>query len=287
MTIEKITFAQIPHCLKLFDSQLELVVTTAFGPRILFCGRPGGENFFKRFENDLKHPDPEKWHNYGGHRLWHAPEVRPRTYFPDNAPVPFAFESGKLHLDCPEETVNGIKKSITIAIKNGQAVIEQTITNTGRWNIKLAAWGISVMAPGGRLIVPLPKYRPHGDETLQPTMPLALWSYTDMSDPRFRWGRRFIEMAENAAADAPALKFGAAIKAGFAAYELHGSFFLKRFPYEEKAEYPDFNCNFESYTQPGMLEIEALGPLTELAPGESTCLTEEWQVFDKKPDFLN
>ena len=23
-----------------------------------------------------------EWHIYGGHRLWHAPEVMPRTYYP-------------------------------------------------------------------------------------------------------------------------------------------------------------------------------------------------------------
>ena len=286
MNIKKITFAGIPECLELSDGKLELVVSTIWGPRVLYCSAPGGENFFKLFDGQIANPVPREWNSYGGHRLWHAPETRPRTYFPDNEAVPYRMEGDSLILDCPEEVCNGVKKTIKISISGGVAEIEQKITNSGRWEIKLAPWGLSVMAPGGKLILPLPDHQEYGDNTLLPALPIVLWRYTSMTDPRFKWGSRFIELSESApGCDAP-LKFGAWVEKGWVAYELNGKYFVKRFPAVNGAEYPDFGCNFESYTQPGMLEVEVLAPLRSLAPGESAVLTEMWEVYPEKPDFL-
>ena len=51
------------------------------------------------------------------------------------------------------------------------------------------------------------------------------------------------------------------------------------------ANYPDDGCNFETYTNHEMLEIESLGPLVTLAPGESSAHQERWfqHVFDAAP----
>ena len=64
-----------------------LVVTTAFGPRIIHYGRIGGPNAFHVIPETRGQIQSGKWYPYGGHRLWHAPEVMPRTYQEDNAPV--------------------------------------------------------------------------------------------------------------------------------------------------------------------------------------------------------
>jgi hypothetical protein len=42
------------------------------------------------------------------------------------------------------------------------------------------------------------------------------------------------------------------------------------------AAYPDFGCTFETFTNADILELETLGPLTTLAPGESVSHTERW-----------
>lgn len=58
----------------------------------------------------------------------------------------------------------------------------------------------------------------------------------------------------------------------------HGNLFLKRFPYHENADYPDFGCNFETFTRQDMLEVESLGPLVTLAGGDSVHHPETWYL---------
>jgi hypothetical protein len=44
------------------------------------------------------------------------------------------------------------------------------------------------------------------------------------------------------------------------------------------ADYPDFGCSFETFTNAEILELETLGPLTTLAPGQSASHTERWSA---------
>jgi len=63
-------------------------------------------------------------------------------------------------------------------------------------------------------------------------------------------------------------------------YYNNGSLFVKTIAFEDGATYPDMGCNFETFTNEEMLEVEALGPLVELAPGASTKHTEQWHLFE-------
>src|SRR6202011_6346708 len=67
--------------------------------------------------------------------------------------------------------------------------------------------------------------------------------------------------------------------AGWGAYVLNGTVFVKRALATPGAKYPDFGCNFEVFTNPEFLELESLGPKVRLAPGESTAYKEIWTLF--------
>jgi hypothetical protein len=49
-----------------------------------------------------------------------------------------------------------------------------------------------------------------------------------------------------------------------------------------KAEYPDFCCNYETYTNHLFLECELLGELKSYAPGESAVIREKWAIIKNK-----
>ena len=288
MKVEKCCFNGIADCLKLSDNGIELFVTTAFGPRIIGAGFAGEKNFFAVFQEDIANREAEGWKNFGGHRFWAAPEVFPRTYFEDKFPVPYEIKNDCLILDPPEEKENNVKKTLKISMENGVTSVTHVLTNTGRWEIEAAAWGISVMAPGGKVYVPQEKFIPAGREeghTLLPGRAMAMWPYTDMSDARFNWGKEFITMSEAGGSGKPQ-KFGLFNSLGYASYELEGEFFVKRFAALENCTYPDFGCNCEFYTHRGMLEVESLSPLVLLAPGESIVHTETWEFFRSRPDFM-
>jgi hypothetical protein len=54
--------------------------------------------------------------------------------------------------------------------------------------------------------------------------------------------------------------------------------FLKKAPYQEGKHYPDYGCNFEVYTAGNFIEVESLGHLHTLAPGQAAEHTERWTL---------
>jgi hypothetical protein len=282
MDPERIAYGGWAHCLRLSNGTIEVVVTLDVGPRVIRLGFTDGQNLFQNFEEELGLTGGSAWRSYGGHRLWHSPEVVPRTYFPDNQPVTHAWDGQKLTLTPAEESENRVQLSMEIQLHPSEPIVtvDHRIRNTGVWDVELAPWGLSVMANGGRAVFPQERFIPHPD-VLLPARPLVLWHFTRMADPRWRWGDRYIQLREDASVESKQ-KVGARNTHGWAAYLLNGEAFIKRFGHDPKATYPDFGCNCEFYTEPGFLEIESLGPMTRLPPGDSLCHRENWGLFRAK-----
>jgi hypothetical protein len=277
--MEKVNYAGWPNCIRLANPEMEVIATTDVGPRIIRCGFIGGQNLFKEIPETLGKTGGSEWNNYGGHRLWHAPEAMPRTYAPDNAPVPFAWNGTVLNLSPRTEATTGIRKEIEISLdrQSNRVRILHRLINENLWEVEVSPWCLSVMAAGGRAIIPQEPYTPH-PEILTPVRTLSLWSYTLMTDPRWTWGSRYIQVRQDPAAEKPQ-KAGFRNSLGWAAYQLGPDLFLKRYPYEPGASYPDLGVNTEVFTNKEILEVETLGPLTRLAPQGHVELTEEWFLF--------
>ncbi|MDD3154477.1 MAG: hypothetical protein PHS41_06380 [Victivallaceae bacterium] len=285
--LEKVSYKNFTDCLRLTNGRLEVIVSVNLGPRILVCRRMEADavNFMKNFDDQIAAVVPDQWQSYGGHRLWHAPETWERTYYPDNTPVDYQWDGKVLHMVCQPETTTGLQKEIDLLLseEGTHVLLRQRIFNRNLWPVRFAPWGLTVMAAGGRLIVPQEPYVPHGHEegeSFDYARPLVLWKFTKMNDPRFQWGEFFIQMRQDDTQESK-LKFGVADKPGWAAYELNGELFVKSFDYRENASYPDGGCNAEFFTMPGFLEIEALGTHEQIAPGECANLDEEWDLPGK------
>ncbi|MGI6460510.1 MAG: hypothetical protein ACOX5J_10530 [Candidatus Hydrogenedentales bacterium] len=279
--MEYIAYGGWPNCIRLSSGPIELVATTDVGPRIIRLALAGEENLFKEFPEQMGKTGGEEWCSYGGHRLWHAPEVIPRTYEPDNGPVETQWDGNSLTLSQDVEPSTGIQKEISVRFLGDGATIrlEHILTNTGPWDISLAPWALSVMAEGGRAIVPQEEFISHSDKLL-PARPLVLWHYTDMSDARWIWGKQFIQLLQDPTAGEDCQKAGLLNKQGWAAYVLNGTVFIKRFPFYEGMPYPDYGCNTELYTDGAILEVETLGPMTFLAAdGGMVTHVEHWGLF--------
>ncbi len=69
------------------------------------------------------------------------------------------------------------------------------------------------------------------------------------------------------------------MKAGWAAYHRGDLLFVKKFGCDCCASYPDMGCNFETFTKGSFMEVETLGPLTELQPNRSATHVETWRLF--------
>ncbi len=287
LKLEKTDFLNWKNCLRLTNGETELIVSTEVGPRIISYRKTDGRNFFKVFPEQIAGGDAGTWTSYGGHRLWHAPEVFPRTYYPDNSPVPYEWDGITLSFRCPEESTTMLQKVITVELaETGTEVrLDHRIYNRNLWPVVFAPWCLTVMDAGGRAIIPQEPYVPHGQnpgESFEAARPLILWQFTRMNDPRFIWGGKYIQFKEDSHYSSKQ-KIGITNKQGWAAYVLHGQLFLKRHDYEADAVYPDGGCNAEFFTMPGFLEIESLGRLESVAPGDCARLTERWSIHNINP----
>ena len=134
-----------------------------------------------------------------------------------------------------------------------------------------------MMAQGGTVISGFPP-RGHHPQNLEATNPLAMWAYTNLSDPRWKFTRKYLTLHQDPN-NSDAQKLGMFNKNTWAAYLRNDEVFVKRTTADPSKQYPDFGCSFETFTNNEFLEIETLGPLTRLAPGKTVELVEHWGLF--------
>jgi hypothetical protein len=277
-TVERLN---LPNCIRLSNREVEIIVTTDVGPRILSYAFVGGENVLGWHPNAKVETALGEFKPYGGHRLWIAPENMPNSYAPDNAPVEYFFDehNNSIRLVQPLEPVTETQKEITVSLdENGSRVsINHRITNRGEKEIEIAAWALTIMRDGGEAFIPNEPFAPYSGETLLPVRNLTCWSYTDLSDSRWSFDREFIRLRVDENKLEPQ-KIGVLNKQGWAKYRVGDLEFTKRFEFRENAVYPDMNSNTELYTASSFVEIESLAPLTKLASGDLTEHVEKWEL---------
>ena len=280
--MQKVAWHNLPNCLALSNGEAELIVTTDIGPRIvhyaLARGHAKGTNILGGSPGDLEKPN--EWQLWAGHRLWIAPEHKVRSYGPDNGPIAHTSigERGVKLLQPVEEATKVQKELVVTLDERGTGVtIEHRLTNRGTTPTELATWGLTIMNGNGTAILPHEPFIRHEDEFL-PARPLVLWHYTDLSDPRWQHGPRFLRLTGDASKTTPQ-KVGILNKVGWAAYAREGLLFVKRIPFDAKATYTDHGSNTEVYTEGSFFEVESLGPLVTLAPGQTASHTERWFLF--------
>jgi hypothetical protein len=278
---EKVSFGGWANCIRLRNEQIELIVTLDVGPRIVRFGFIGKQNFFHLIPEHAGKTGEDMWTMYGGHRLWIAPENIPLSYYPDNFPVDHSYTDNILTLSQKEHTTAILKQmEITLHENKNEARVIHRLVNQGSEVTELSTWGLSVLSAGSRAIVPQEPYG-EGDDYLLPARSMALWQYTVMNDPRWIWGDRYIQ-AKHDERYISEQKIGLLNKQQWTACYLNGEVFIKKFPFDADAIYPDFMSNNEVYINGKFLEIETLGPLVKLAPGETAQHYERWLLAETK-----
>lgn len=276
---EHVNFEGWTNCIKLRNSKVELIVTTDIGPRIIRFGYIDGQNLFYVSPADKGKTGGNDWHLYGGHRFWHAPEIAPRSYSPDNSHVKYTWDGKTLKLTQDIEPTTSIVKELEITLNADKSEVEvlHRMINKSCWSVELSPWSITACAAGGRAILPQEPYIDPADYLL-PIRPIVLWAYTKMTDTRYIWGDKFIQAKQDQTI-ASETKFGVLNKQKWAAFYLNNTLFVKTFEYDPKALYPDYGCNNEIYICRDFLEIETLGPLTKIEPQEAIEHIENWRLF--------
>ena len=275
---ERVEFNGWDNCVRLANNEVELIVTTAIGPRISRFGYIGERNMFAEIAGQQGTHGESEWMLRGGHRCWIAPEIKPDTYELDNVPVDSQEIDGGIRTLQPGGNILGISKQMDITLDPGRNSVKilHTLTNHSDKVKDIAPWAPTVMAPDGMEVIPLPAFIPHTERVL-PNQHWSLWGYTDFSDSRWMLGSKYLFFSQDRTKGPN--KLGIAHREGWVAYLLGEFMFVKYFKWRNDAVYPDGGVNFETFSNEEMLEIETLGPMISLKTDASVSLTEEWALF--------
>lgn len=291
VNVEVCEYKNYGKCLKISNNIVKLIVTVDVGPRIINYSFLDGENImFEDVERNFAESGEAfqrfgggTWYIYGGHRLWTSPEGYPKSYYPDNDPVPYTILEDGAVFSPAEQKWNQYKMEIEVhlAEDSSQVSLIHRITNCAAWSVTLAPWCLTVLAPGGYEIVAQPTV----DTGLLGNRLLALWPYTKLTDPRVTWGDRYIALRQDST-NTDKFKFGINSEHGVSMYFRSGDLFIKRFSPVENGNYPDGGMSFETFTNNLFLEMETLGEISEIAPGATVEHKENWALYkEAEPEF--
>lgn len=273
LVAEESHFEHWPDCVRVGNGVVDIVVPRAFGPRVMRLGFVDGPNLFKIFAPDPPGSPPARIR--GGHRLWVAPEIPEITWVNDTAPVHVDVQADAVTATGSVEPASGLEKQMTITMRGAAVQVRHKVTNRGSSPMLLAPWALTQMTPGGWGISAFPPKGEHPRDLL-PNGALVLWPYTDFTDPRWRLMRKYYALQQDPQRGPN--KTGGFLAETWGAYLLGDQLFIKRSTGIAGAPYPDMGCSFEVFTNQNMLELETLGPLVTLAPGEATTHEERWTL---------
>lgn len=263
------------ECVLMGNRSIQLLISRSVGPRILSLRFAGGENLLAELPDFVKEiPSVGTFHFYGGHRLWYAPEDINLTYLPDDSPVEITpVENGYL-ITQDVEIKTGLQKSIEVCLQGDMPRVTLThrLTNRSLRGVTYAPWAITQFKPGGVAILP----QSMEDTGVLPNRSLALWPYTNLSDPNVFFGQSYILV--HAKLKSP-FKVGFPNLRGWLAYWLDGTLFVKRAKHEVQSDYYDFGSSSECYCNDQFMELETLAPIITIAPQASAAHVETWELY--------
>lgn len=112
-----------------------------------------------------------------------------------------------------------------------------------------------------------------------PNRQIILWLYTKIKLSQLEIRDRFV--AIHATMEEGAFKIGALNPGSWLAYTYYGLLFIKRIEYFPVESYPDRGASSLLYCNPDVIELEILGPVVKLKPGDSVEHQEIWQIYQE------
>ena len=276
--IEKTQYRGWPNCYRISNGEVDLVVTKDVGPRIIRYGFIGGQNLFKEFEDQLGKSGEAAWQPRGGHRLWIAPEDPVLSYALDNSAIKVEVKGDAVELTGNVEKETGLEKRLIVKLASSGSAVEvvHMITNRLGKPRDFALWCLTMMAQGGVAMAAFPPRGTHPKDLL-PTNPLVMWAFTDFSDQRWQFTKKYLLLRQDPKNSSPQ-KTGLFNKDTVGAYLLGSDLFIKRASAGDAHKQPDFGCSFETFTNEQFLELETLGELGHVQPGAALQHVEHWSL---------
>lgn len=267
------------RCLTVTAGDLDLDIAVDVGPRILGFSTGGANVLAELPDTVIEATGVPPYRCWGGHRLWVAPEIPNVTYESEDAPVAIARRHDGVEITRHAESAHGVGKSLLVALDREGARIEHRVTNTSTAGIRIAPWAITQFPLEGLAVVSIGTTP---SSAHQASRSIVLWPYTRLADSRLALDDMFIAVT---AEQGEPLKVGAAGHGGWLGYLRDDLLFVKQFEERFTAPYADLGATAQIYSGPEFLELETLGELRVLGPGEHAEHAERWSLHEVSPDL--
>lgn len=262
------------NLLRLSNGTVDVAVSTSYGPRVLHAGLVGGENLMAQLPDaKLEWRPGADFSLRGGHRLWIAPEVPDLTYTPDNEAVDVEETTDGVRLGTAGAQSSPFYREMRIQLHPDRAQVRVThrLTYEGGSTAVAAPWAITMLPPDGVVLLPM---RRGAEGQLQADRNLVLWEYTKLEDPLLEFSDDAIVVRGGRSSTT---KVGTSGSAGWSAYVRGSTALIKRAATDASANYPDKGAALQCYANRRFMELETLGPLRTLGPGDTTEHIEDWE----------
>lgn len=122
--------------------------------------------------------------------------------------------------------------------------------------------------------------RPLDEHGLQASGAIVTWPYTRLDDPRIGLGQRAVTIdAAGMTPDARPVKLGTDGTEPWMAYVVGQDVIIMWCPPRPPAAaFADLGATLQSYACHRFVEMEAVGPLTDVQPGEHRVLEQHWSL---------
>lgn len=278
VSIQRIDYHNWLGCVRMTNGEVDLIYVPQVG-RIMRYGRVGGPNVLwessRLAGHSSVHAKRGEWANYGGDKLWQSPQslwVWPPAPILDGAPYEAEVDYKSLVVSGQASAKSGIRFRRRISLDaSGTAVhIENEMTNTSNHSETLGVWEITQVNDPDRVYVPL-----------EPTdqMPLG-WAEFDEHPVH----SEFVSAADGWLVVKRNPREGAKLGTGSSRGVLMAEKAGVRFTItaaKKYGTYPDDGRFLQVYTNGDpdrYVELEVLGPLTQLRPKETAVLNTIWSL---------
>lgn len=258
-------------------NSLKLIITTDFGPRIVFWGRPDKENLLVWAPGKFTRG---KWDLLGGHRVW---ATRPmadeceETYRLDDLSCEVQRTDTGWIITAPVDPYNHTRRGIAARILDDNRVeIDNFLINTGDMLYSCGVWTLTATLPNASTQYGIPL----GDGSMWDYCKIVMFRRWDAHTGSFN-DSQFTFTDDMMLIRPEGKENKRCIQADKGIIAMHDParevLFAKKATYDRNGIYP-YGCNLAVYIAPGnnFAEMETMGPERMLKPGESIHNKEIW-----------
>lgn len=271
VTVTAETYKIWPDSFRIRNGIIDVVVVPQIG-RIMRFGEIGQRNLL--FEAEILNGEPPSgggWKNWGGDKVWPAPQDAwgwpPEPEYDGAAWVAHVIPNGVEMNSKKASSKLGVRFRRTIRVKRGSrtAEIQSTLINESGKPVRFAAWDVCQVDDPTICILPIWKSETH---------PKGWRVYADEKVDAFvkEQGKNLLITRDAKRGH----KYGSGSPRSAISAQVGDYVITVASKYDENSVYPDNGNAQQVYTNSDptkYAELELNGPLTTLAPGQSTSIT--------------